>query len=83
MEPGERGSHMNEFGRALIGLGVLLILVGAVFLFAARMGLPLGRLPGDFAYRGRDFSIYFPLGTSIMISIVLTALLWLVSKFRR
>ena len=74
---------MIELGKALIGLGVLLILVGAVFLFAARMGVPLGRLPGDFAYRGKNVSIYLPLGTSIMISIVLTALLWLVSKFRR
>jgi hypothetical protein len=74
---------MSELGKALIGLGLLLALVGAVLLFADRMSLPLGRLPGDFAYRGKNVSVFFPLGTSILISIVLSVLLYLVSRFRR
>jgi hypothetical protein len=45
--------------------------------------LPLGRLPGDFAYTGKNASFYFPLGTCILISVVLTALLYLLSRFRR
>jgi hypothetical protein len=74
---------MTEIGKALIGLGVVLALVGVVFVLAERSGLPLGRLPLDFAYRGKNVSVFFPLGTAILISIVLSALLYLVSKFRR
>jgi hypothetical protein len=73
---------MNYIGKFLVGLGLLLVLVGVLVLVAARAGLPLGRLPGDFAYRGKHVSIYFPLGTSILISVVLTLALYLLSKFR-
>jgi hypothetical protein len=74
---------MTELGKALLGLGLLIALVGALVLLAGRAGLPLGRLPGDFAYRGRRVSVYFPLGTSILISVLLTAVLYLISRFRR
>jgi hypothetical protein len=75
--------QMNEIGKTLIGLGVLLALVGGVFLLAGRMGLPLGRLPGDFAYRGKNVSVFFPLGTSILISVILSLIFYLISRFRR
>jgi Protein of unknown function (DUF2905) len=71
---------MHEIGKTLIGLGLLLVLVGALILAAGRFGLPLGRLPGDFAYRGKNVSFYFPLGTSILISIALSVLLYLLSR---
>ena len=74
---------MNDLGKALLGLGLLLVVIGAVLLIAGRIGLPLGRLPGDFAYRGKNLSIFFPLGTSILISVVLSALLYMLSRFRR
>ncbi len=74
---------VNEIGKALIGFGLLLALMGATLLFAGRVGLPLGRLPGDFAYKGRNFSFYFPLGTSILLSVALSALLYLISRFHR
>ena len=74
---------MNEFGKALRGLGILLALIGAVLMLAGRFGLPLGRLPGDFAWRGKNVSFYFPLGTSILISIVLSILFYLFSHLRR
>ena len=74
---------MTELGKALLGLGLLLALIGAVLLFASRIGLPLGRLRGDFAYRGKNVSFYFPLGTSIVISIVLSILFYLFSHLRR
>lgn len=74
---------MNELGKALLGLGLLLALIGAVLMVAGRIGLPLGRLPGDFAYRGKNVSVYFPLGTSILISIVLSVLLYALSHWRR
>jgi hypothetical protein len=74
---------MSELGKALIGLGLLLALIGSVLLLAGRAGLPLGRLPGDIAYRGKNVSVFVPLGTSILISIVLSAILYLISRFRR
>ncbi len=74
---------MNELGKALLGLGLLLAVAGAMLMLAARFGFPLGRLPGDIAWRGKNFSVYFPLGTSIVISIVLSVLFYLISHFRR
>jgi len=74
---------MAELGKALLGLGLLLVMVGAVLLLAARFGVPLGRLPGDISYRGKNVSIFFPLGTSILLSVVLSAIFYLISRFRR
>ncbi len=74
---------MNEIGKALLGIGILFAIIGAALLLAGRMGLPLGRLPGDMAYKGKHFSFYFPLGTSILISIVLSALFYLISRRHR
>ncbi|MFZ0396090.1 MAG: DUF2905 family protein [Terracidiphilus sp.] len=74
---------MVELGKALVGLGLLLLVVGAGFILAGRMGWPLGRLPGDFAWKGKHLQVLFPLGTSIAISVVLTVLLWLLFKLRR
>lgn len=74
---------MNELGKALIGLGILLALGGAVLLFAGRIGLPLGRLPGDISYRGKNVSVYFPLGTCIVLSVVLSVVFWLLSRIHK
>ena len=74
---------MQDIGKMLLGLGLLLVLIGALVLLAARTGLPLGRLPGDISLKGKNFSIYVPLATSILISIVLSVLLYFVSRFRR
>ncbi len=74
---------MNELGKALVGLGLLLAGIGAVLMLAGRFGLPLGRLPGDMAYRGKSVSFYFPLGTCIVISVVLSVLFYLFSHWRR
>jgi hypothetical protein len=45
--------------------------------------MPLGRLPGDIAYRGKSVSIFIPLGTCVLLSIVLSALLYVLSRFHR
>ena len=74
---------MVELGKALVGLGLLLVVVGAGFILAGRLGWPLGRLPGDFAWKGKHVHLFFPLGTSIAISVVLTLALWLLTKMRR
>ena len=74
---------MVELGRALLGLGILLAVVGAVLLVLGRAGLPLGRLPGDFSFRGKNVELYLPLGTSILISVILTLLFYVLSKVRK
>jgi hypothetical protein len=74
---------MADIGKLLLGLGLLLVVLGAVLLIASRLGWPLGRLPGDIAWRGKNVSVFLPLGTSILISVVISLLLYLVSRFRR
>jgi hypothetical protein len=74
---------MIEFGKALLGIGALIALIGALLLVAGRFGLPLGRLPGDIAYRGKNVSVFIPIGTSILISLVLSAILYLISRLHR
>lgn len=66
---------MENIGRYLIIGGVILILLGGGFYLAARLGLPLGRLPGDIRIEGSSGSFYFPIVTSIILSLVLTVLL--------
>jgi len=55
-------------GRLLIGLGLMLVVAGLLI----NLGVPIGRLPGDFTVRRGNFSFYFPLATSIIVSILLT-----------
>ena len=74
---------MFELGKAIIGVGVVIVLIGAAIMLAARFGVPVGRLPGDIAYRGKHVTVFFPIATSILASIVLTLILYLISHFRR
>jgi hypothetical protein len=67
----------------LIGFGLLLVIVGIVVVFFARWGIPLGRLPGDFSWKGRGWTVSFPLASSLVVSMLLTLLLWIISYFRR
>lgn len=70
-------------GRMLVGIGLLLVVVGLLVMGLGRLGLPFGRLPGDVSYRGRNFQIFAPLGTSLLLSILLSLLLYVISRFRR
>ena len=74
---------MNDLGRLLIGVGLVLLIAGGLLLLLGRTGFPLGRLPGDISYRGRNLSVYFPLGTSILLSVLLSLVFYLLSRFRR
>jgi hypothetical protein len=67
----------------LVAVGGIVVIAGIVLILAGRSNLPLGRLPGDIVYRGKNTTVYFPLATSIVISVVLTLLLYLVGKLRR
>jgi hypothetical protein len=74
---------MTDFGRVLIALGLGLALVGALLIVLGRTNLPLGRLPGDILYRGKNTTFYFPLATSVLVSVVLSILLYVLGKWRR
>jgi hypothetical protein len=64
-------------GKLLILVGALLVLVGLALTFGDRLGFfRIGRLPGDIVYRRGNFTFYFPIITSIVLSLLLTALLW-------
>ncbi len=67
-------------GRALITLGIALIVLGVLVTFAGRLPFRLGRLPGDIYIQGKHSSFYFPLATCLMVSVLLSVLMWL---FRR
>jgi hypothetical protein len=74
---------MAEMGRILVALGVTLVVIGGIVMLLGRTGMPLGRLPGDFLYRGKNTTLYFPLASSILISIVLSIVLFLVGRMKR
>jgi hypothetical protein len=74
---------MAEMGRILVALGVALVVIGGIVMLLGRTGMPLGRLPGDFLYRGKNTTFYFPLASSIVISIVLSVVLFLVGRLKR
>lgn len=74
---------MPDLGRIFIFLGLLLVIVGVVIFGLNRLHLPLGRLPGDFNWRGKGWSVSFPLATSILLSVLLTVLLWAIGRLRR
>jgi hypothetical protein len=74
---------MTDLGKLLILLGAALLFAGVLLLLVGRLHLPLGRLPGDILYRGKNTTFYFPLATSILLSILLTLILYVIGKWRR
>lgn len=74
---------MSDFGRMLIGFGLLLVIIGIAVVFLTRWNIPLGRLPGDFSWKGKGWTVSFPLASSLLVSALLTLLLWIISHFRR
>jgi hypothetical protein len=67
------------FGRLLIILGAVILVVGIVLTLGARVPW-LGRLPGDVSFGGGNWRVFVPLGTSLLISVVLTLLFWLFGR---
>ena len=76
---------MSDLGKALIGMGVFVVLIGVLLIGASKLNMPLGRLPGDFSWRSKsgNTSFYFPLATSILVSILLTVLFWIIAAIRK
>jgi len=73
---------MGEFGKLLIIFGASMLLLGLLFLGFGRTHLPLGHLPGDIYYRGKNTTFYFPLTTCLLLSLVLSGILYLINHFR-
>ena len=74
---------MTDLGKLLVFFGATIIIVGLVLVLIGRTNLPLGRLPGDIVYRGKNTIFYFPLATSILLSVVLSILLYVIGRIRR
>jgi hypothetical protein len=74
---------MEDIGRYLVIGGALLILIGGGFYLAAKLGFPLGRLPGDIRIEGKNGSFYFPVVTSILVSALLTIVLNIIVRLLR
>jgi hypothetical protein len=74
-----RKKGMSGLGKMLIFFGLIMALVGVILLLAPKLPW-LGKLPGDFTYRGERFTFYFPLATSILLSVVLSLILYLFRK---
>lgn len=74
---------MPGLARLLIFLGLLLVIAGGLVYVLGLVGVSFGHLPGDFAWRRKNLAVYFPLGTSIVISVVLTLVLYLIARWRR
>jgi hypothetical protein len=73
---------MSDLGRLLVLLGGLLLIFGLVLILAGKVNLPVGRLPGDIVYRGKHTTFYFPLVTSILLSVILSLVLYFVNRMR-
>jgi hypothetical protein len=70
---------VSELGRALVALGIVIVAIGVVLLLAGRVPW-IGRLPGDVHVQRGNWTFYFPLGTSVLLSLVLTLVLWLIGR---
>jgi Protein of unknown function (DUF2905) len=69
-----------SIGRTLIALGLIILAIGVLFTISEKLPIRLGRLPGDIVIRGKNSTFYFPLVTCLLLSVILSIVMWL---FRR
>jgi hypothetical protein len=74
---------VTDIGKLLVFAGGTIVVVGLALILLGRTSLPIGRLPGDIVYRGKNTIFYFPLATSIVLSVVLSALLYVIGRLRK
>lgn len=67
-------------GRIIAGIGITLVVIGLLVVLGERLPIRLGRLPGDFVYKGKSTTVYFPLMTSVILSVVLSLVMWLLGR---
>jgi len=74
---------VREAGRVVLIVGVVFMGLGALLYFGGKLPFRLGRLPGDIYYQGRHGTVYFPIVTCIVLSVILTLAFWVIGYFRR
>ena len=74
---------VTDLGKLIVLLGGIVVIVGLALILLGRTNLPIGRLPGDIIYRGKNTTFYFPLATSIVVSVVLSILLYVIARIRK
>lgn len=73
---------MSDIGKMLLMLGAFLILAGAALILVGKLGIPLGKLPGDIAYHKKNVTVFIPLGTMLVISLTVSLILNLYSRWK-
>jgi hypothetical protein len=74
---------LREIGRLLLMLGVVLVVVGGLLAIGGKLPFRLGRLPGDISWRGKHTTVYFPVVTCLVLSVLLSVIFWLISHLKR
>jgi hypothetical protein len=74
---------VGDLGKLLVLLGGTIVVIGVALILIGRTHLPIGRLPGDIVYRGKNTTFYFPLASSILLSVVLSILLYVIGRIRK
>jgi len=74
---------MGSIGRLLVIAGLAIAVIGALIIFLSKANIPIGRLPGDIVIHKKNFTFYFPLATSIVLSVSLSLLFYIISKFHK
>ncbi len=74
-------NEMQQIGKFLIVIGLLVAAIGVIIVVGGKLNL--FNLPCDMSFEGKNWKLYFPIGTSILVSIILTIVLWIVSRFFR
>ena len=74
---------MAEIGKGIIFIGIVIVIIGIILSFSDKLPFELGKLPGDIVYKKENFSFYFPITTLVIISMMLSLLLYLFGKFLR
>ena len=73
---------MQQIGKMLLGVGLLITFLGLVLLVAGRFNLPFGNLPGDIAYQKKNLTVFAPFGTMLLISVIITIVLNIFSRWK-
>lgn len=71
---------MAGLGKLLLAIGGIVIVIGLVLIGAERFHLPLGRLPGDITYRSRNVTVFFPLATCLLLSLLISLVMWFLNR---
>jgi hypothetical protein len=73
---------VTDIGKMLLFFGLVLAAIGLAIVLIGRTNIPIGRLPGDIVYRGKNTTFYFPLVTSILLSLILSVIFYVIGKIR-